>query len=48
MLSFAKSIPRNGILDESRLHNTSIAALLAFESTELDVIVLTYVIGPLV
>lgn len=46
MLSFTKLIPRNGILNESRLHNTSIAVLLAFESTELDVIVLTYVIGP--
>ena len=48
MPSFTKPFPRNGILDKSRFHNTLIAVLLVFQSTELNVIVLTPVIGPCV
>jgi hypothetical protein len=45
MPSFAKSFPRNDILDKSRFLNTLIALLLVFESTELNVFVLTPVMG---
>jgi hypothetical protein len=45
MPSFVKAFPRNDILDKSRFLNTLIALLLVFESTELNVFVLTPVMG---